>query len=117
MYKSGLIVFPFSAFKMSFHCPLASSVSDEKSVITNVALPLYVMSFPLIVFEIFFFNLGVQQYVYDLPKGCSFKNFFLLCSLLLVLHLHVLVYMTLYYRLLKLCPFFSPSVFSSSQIG
>lgn len=109
-YAGGLTVFPWSALKLSFCCPLASSISDEESVI-YVILPLYVINcFSVAVFEIFFFNSGVQQYDYDLPRDSVFSVIFPLCSLSLGLHLCVLVCI-MHFRLLKLCSFFSDFFF------
>lgn len=51
---------------MSYHCLLTSSVSDKKSIVILISIPLFVIDlFCLTAFKIFLYIAGFQEFDYD----------------------------------------------------
>lgn len=63
----SLQFFSFSTWKILCHFFLTSMVSDEKSTVIQMGVPLQIIqSFSLAVFKVFFFIFTVQKFNYDI---------------------------------------------------
>lgn len=69
VYSGLMDLFPFTTLKDVIHCHLACKVSDKKSTLINIFIPLYVMwLFFFGCLQDFHFIFGFQKFEYDMPR-------------------------------------------------